>query len=77
VRVRLALGEHYLDIAMHDDGARDTGRLRGAGAGLGLVGMRERVQATGGTLEAGPDPGGGWRLHATLPVAADTVIPPR
>jgi signal transduction histidine kinase len=67
VRVQLALDEHHLDIAMHDDGARDTGRLHEAGAGLGLVGMRERLQSTGGTLEAGPDPGGGWRLHATLP----------
>jgi signal transduction histidine kinase len=75
VRGRLALDEHYLVIAMHDDGARDTGRLRGTGAGLGLVGMRERLQATGGTLEAGPDPDGGWRVHATLPVAPHTVIP--
>jgi signal transduction histidine kinase len=77
VRVRLALDDHSLDIAIHDDGPRDTGRLRGTGAGLGLVGIRERLQATGGTLEAGPDPGGGWRLHVTLPVAADTVTPPR
>jgi signal transduction histidine kinase len=77
VRVRLSLEDHYLDISIHDDGARDTGQLGGTGAGFGLVGMRERLQATGGTLEAGPDPGGGWRLHVTIPVASHTVIPRR
>jgi len=77
VRVRLSLEDQYLEIAIQDDGARDTGRLGGAGAGLGLVGMRERLQASGGTLEAGPVPGGGWRVHVTLPVAPYLVIPRR
>ena len=40
------------------------------GSGLGLRGMRERAQAAGGTLEAGPRPDGGWRVRATIPVAA-------
>jgi len=35
--------------------------------GHGLVGMRERASGLGGTLEAGPGPDGGWRVHATLP----------
>jgi signal transduction histidine kinase len=77
MRVQLALEDDYLDIAIHDDGARDAGRLSGTGAGLGLVGMRERLHATGGTLEAGPDPAGGWRVHATLPVTPHPVIPRR
>jgi signal transduction histidine kinase len=77
VRVQLALEDHRLDIAIHDDGPRDAGRLSGTGAGLGLVGMRERLQATGGRLEAGPDPAGGWRLHATLALPLHTVIPRR
>lgn len=35
--------------------------------GLGLIGMRERVEALGGTLEAGPGRGGGWQVTCTLP----------
>jgi signal transduction histidine kinase len=37
--------------------------------GSGIAGMRERVVAAGGMLEAGPRPGGGFRVLATLPVA--------
>jgi signal transduction histidine kinase len=37
------------------------------GSGYGLVGMRERALALGGDLEAGPKPGGGFRVIAVLP----------
>jgi signal transduction histidine kinase len=48
----------------------DTGRgaVPGPGGGYGLAGMRERVTALGGTFTAGPAPGGGFRVSATLPV---------
>ncbi|MFG2694757.1 sensor histidine kinase [Kitasatospora sp. NPDC048407] len=36
--------------------------------GFGLLGMRERVEALGGTFTAGPAPTGGWTVHAELPV---------
>jgi signal transduction histidine kinase len=36
--------------------------------GNGLIGMRERANVFGGTLEVGPAPGGGWQVHAKLPV---------
>ncbi|WP_280687304.1 MULTISPECIES: sensor histidine kinase [unclassified Kitasatospora] len=38
--------------------------------GYGLVGMGERVEALGGTLSAGPQPGTGWSVRATLPMQA-------
>jgi signal transduction histidine kinase len=38
----------------------------GLGSGLGLTGLRERVDACGGTLDAGPDLAGGWSLRAWI-----------
>jgi signal transduction histidine kinase len=37
------------------------------GAGVGLVGLRERVALAGGRLEAGPTEAGGWRVAAWFP----------
>jgi len=39
--------------------------------GHGLIGMRERVAAFGGDLEAGPGPDGGFRVAARLPLAVE------
>lgn len=49
----------------------DDGRGAAAdsdGAGHGLLGMRERASMVGGTLSAGPRPGGGFRVRAELPL---------
>jgi signal transduction histidine kinase len=47
---------------------RDNGPGGGSGpGGHGLVGMRERAQAVGGSLRAGTAPGGGFLVEATLP----------
>jgi signal transduction histidine kinase len=67
-------------VEVADDGrahrsARSAGRVRGgsvlrAGSalgGLGLTGLRERVGALGGTLDAGPAEPAGWRVTAVLP----------
>jgi signal transduction histidine kinase len=44
------------------------------GAGLGLIGIRERVTALGGTLSTGVTDDGMYRVHATLPLAATTSV---
>jgi signal transduction histidine kinase len=44
-----------------------------AGSGRGLSGMRERVAAYGGRLDAGPAPDGGWRVHLRLRPDAEIV----
>jgi signal transduction histidine kinase len=56
-----------IEVTVSDNGA---GVGNGDGSGHGLVGMRERVSVYGGELQAGPQPGGGFRLQATLPVTA-------
>ena len=42
--------------------------------GHGLVGMRERVAAVGGQLDAGPGQDGGWRVRAELPAGGHAVV---
>ncbi|WP_241216933.1 sensor histidine kinase [Bifidobacterium goeldii] len=68
------IDEHWsdsaLDITVTDDGRGATASLDGHKPGYGLLGMRERVEAAGGTLEAGPRIGGGFMVHAHLPLAS-------
>lgn len=65
-RVTVAVAPDAVDVDVVDSGggAHDTGP-----PGVGLLGMRERVEAAGGTLQAGAVPGG-WRVRAHLPQAA-------
>jgi signal transduction histidine kinase len=45
----------------------------GQGSGLGLAGMHERLAAVGGTVQAGPRPGGGWSVELQIPVVGESV----
>jgi signal transduction histidine kinase len=66
-------GDQEVRVEVTDDGrgAATSASDGRRGTGHGLVGMRERVQAFGGDLEAGPGPGGGFRVAARLPLAAE------
>ncbi|MFD5098496.1 sensor histidine kinase [Streptomyces albidochromogenes] len=67
--VRLAYGTDHVSIRVEDEGpaAQDGPPVV---PGTGLTGMRERVTALGGTLHAAPRPGGGFCVHARLPLEA-------
>jgi signal transduction histidine kinase len=65
--VRVIYRERDLTVQVDDDG-RGTLRDSAVGVGKGIVGMRERVAALGGELQAGPRPGGGFRVRARLPL---------
>jgi len=68
--VTLRFCEDQLVIKVTDDGRARSVPVDGDGLGHGLIGMRERVDVHGGTVTAGPRPGGGWRVTATLPLSA-------
>ncbi len=67
VSLRHERGYLQVDVVNEGVAARATSS---EGSGAGLTGMRERAAALGGTLDAGPRPGGGFAVHARLPVAA-------
>jgi signal transduction histidine kinase len=60
-------GQHDLTVQVDDDGQGRNDSLPPPG-GSGIAGMRERAAALGGELHAGPRPGGGFRVTATLPL---------
>ena len=63
--VDVAVDDHALLVTVSDDGPPVAAP---GSTGLGLVGMRERVGVLGGTLDAGPSAGGGFRVRARLPL---------
>jgi signal transduction histidine kinase len=69
--VNIRYGADSLELEIVDDGqgvSRES--VSNNGGGRGLIGMRERVALFGGELSAGPRPGGGFRVHARLPLGS-------
>lgn len=70
-KVRLDFDEDVIDVTVLDDGAVAAVVPTEDAGGHGIAGMKERVAAFGGELEAGPrSTGRGWRVHARVPVVA-------
>ncbi len=67
VRIRVAVEPHdaELRVTVTDNGPGP--QQTGGPPGFGIIGMRERARSTGGTLVAGPRPGGGFEVSAVLP----------
>ena len=75
-QVRLGTDRTGIVIEVLDDGHGATvmpasGLTQGSARGHGIVGMRERALLLGGTLDAGPRPGGGFRVFAHLPTGGE------
>ena len=69
ITVRCMEHPSFYQLIVTDDGADATpASSSNVAEGMGLVSMRERVEALGGTFTAGPRAGaGGWRVFATVP----------
>jgi two-component system, NarL family, sensor histidine kinase DesK len=69
-------GDYYV-ATVTDDGEVEAGDVTEGNAGPignGLRGLSERLALVGGALEAGPVPGGGFRLRAAVPRSAAAVL---
>jgi len=75
-QVRLGTNRSGIVIEVLDDGQGTTvmpgsAPAQGGARGHGIVGMRERALLLGGTLDAGPRPGGGFQVVACLPTGGE------
>jgi signal transduction histidine kinase len=72
--VRLAWNDDALEVTIADRGRATPAAEAPLPSGShGIVGMRERVRVYGGTLEAGPQPGGGFRVRARIPLRQEAL----
>ncbi|MFD9902912.1 sensor histidine kinase [Streptomyces sp. NPDC059063] len=77
-QVSVGVVDGEVRVTVTDEGPRSGRGVRArVEGGYGLVGMRERVAVYGGSLVAGPRPGGGFEVSARLPVAPDIRWPSR
>jgi signal transduction histidine kinase len=66
VDVLVLRDDSTVTIEVLDDGRGTVDAVTSGGTGQGLAGMKERARIYGGTVEAGPAAGGGWRVRAVL-----------
>jgi signal transduction histidine kinase len=66
--VSVARADGWLDVLVTDDGRGAAAVPAAPGGGRGTTGMRERVMALGGSLTIGPRTGGGFGVHARIPL---------
>ncbi len=68
--VRVRYGGDHVELEVTNTGSRAVARVPG---GLGQLGMRERVAASGGSLELGPRTRGGYLVRARIPLAREAA----
>lgn len=75
-RVHLRYGADAVELEIADDGLGRPGPVQ-RGAGLGVLGMRERAASLGGTLEAGPRADSGWVVRVRVALPATRTVAAR
>jgi signal transduction histidine kinase len=77
VLVRVSYDESQVRLSVRNApvASRPGSGLAATGSGLGIASLRQRIELVHGTLRAGPDPDGGFRLEATLPAYVPTAEP--
>jgi signal transduction histidine kinase len=77
VRVSVSYGESLVRLVIANGPAPPdaTSELAATGLGLGIAGLRQRIELVHGSLHAGPTPDGGFRLEASLPSYVPTTEP--
>jgi signal transduction histidine kinase len=77
VLVQVSYGETQVSVRVRNTPAAggSVDGLAATGSGLGIPGLRQRIELVSGSLKAGPDPDGGFCLEATLPAFVPTAEP--
>ncbi len=77
VLVKVSYDESQVRLSVRNApvAGRPGSGLAATGSGLGIASLRQRIELVHGTLRAGPDPDGGFRLEATLPAYVPTAEP--
>lgn len=67
VHIKESWNNGLLTLTVTDNGRGAAANIDGHTPGYGLLGMKERIESAGGSLQAGPQLGGGFEVMATLP----------